>query len=220
MTMYKLIRALAQAYRAHHERHPSQLEWVGLMGVIAFPAFYLLRLTGRLPPRWDDLDLRLVAVALCLLLVLRRWWPRSVQRFYLPFSYAAMFYCLAFFMPFSLLQNGGLPTSVANMMLGAVLIVFLTDWRNTIAMLLGGYAASFAVWWFIHPDAVPPFEFIYLWVPLCAVLAAGGIIARASERRADADRMRLVHSGAGSIAHEMRNPLMRVRGALDALAQA
>ncbi|MES2940090.1 MAG: hybrid sensor histidine kinase/response regulator [Pseudomonadota bacterium] len=190
------------------------------MGAIAFPAFYLIRLTGRLPPRWDDLNFRLVATALCLLLALRRWWPRSVQRYYLPCSYAAVFYCLAFLMPFSLLQNLAVPNSVANMMLGAVLIVFLTDWRNTIAMLLAGYAASFAAYWFIQPDPEPPFEFMVLWMPLCAVLAAGGIIARIAERRADADRMRLVHSGAGSIAHEMRNPLMRVRGALDVLAQA
>jgi CheY-like chemotaxis protein/signal transduction histidine kinase len=218
--MKQLIRTLAGAYRAHHELHRSQLEWIGVLGLIAFPLFYLVRFTGKLPPRWDDLEFRVVATALCLLLALRRWWPSRLQPFYLPYSYLTAFYCLAFLMPFSLLQNSSSPNSVMNMMLGAVLIVFLADWRNTIVLLLTGYASSFLVYWFTHPSPEPPFEFMYLWVPLCAVLAAGGIIARIAERRAETERLRLLHSGAGSIAHEMRNPLMRVRHALDTLAQA
>ena len=40
------------------------------------------------------------------------------MRFYLPYSDFTAFYCLAFFLPLTLLENGGAPNTVANMMPG------------------------------------------------------------------------------------------------------
>jgi signal transduction histidine kinase/CheY-like chemotaxis protein len=210
------VRDLSGAYCHHHRNNPLLLEAIGIVGIAAFSSLYLVRLTGKLPPRWDDLNFRVVAVILCLILALRRQWPSATQRWYLPYSYFAVFYCLAFFLPLTLLENGGAANTVVNMVIGAMLIALLTDWRNTLAMLLAGYIASVAFYWLTHPHPQLPFEFLYWWIPLSACLAAGGSISKYVEKRAELQRLRHVYSGlAGSIAHEMRAPLAQVQQALN-----
>jgi len=211
----RFIRELARSYRFHHETNSSLLDWIGVVGVVAFSTLYLVRLTGKLPPRWDDVWFRIPAIVTCLLLALRRWWPAPIARFYLPYSYATVFYCLAFFMPLSLLENRGAPNTVVNMMLGAMLVILLTDWRNTVLMIVAGYGAASA--WFLATKPAPefPLEFLYWWVPLCLVLVAAGSISKYVERRAELERLRRLYSGlAGSIAHEVRNPLAQVQHAM------
>ena len=207
---------LARSYRFHHETNPSLLQWIGVVGVIAFSTFYLVRLTGKLPPRWDDMYFRVPAILTCLGLALGRWWPERIARHYMPYSYFTVFYCLAFFMPLTLLENQGAPNTVVNMMLGAVLIVLLTDWRNTLIMVIGGYIASAG--WFLatQPASEFPREFLFWWIPLCMVLVAGGSISKYVERRAELERLRRLYSGlAGSIAHEVRNPMAQVQHAME-----
>jgi signal transduction histidine kinase/ActR/RegA family two-component response regulator len=214
----RLARKLIAAYRGHHENNPLLLEAIGILGVIGFSAFYIVRLTGRLPERWDDINFRLPAIVLCMLLALRRFWPKPVQKWYLPFSYVATFYCLAFFLPITLLENGGAANTIINMVIGVVLIILLTDWRNTVAMLLGGYVASTAVYWVTSPSPHMPTEFLLWWIPLCTVLVAGGSISKYVEKRAELQRLRRLYDGlAGSIAHEMRSPLADVLQALDTI---
>ncbi|MEJ8837373.1 hybrid sensor histidine kinase/response regulator [Ramlibacter sp. AN1133] len=211
----RFTRGLSRSYRFHHETNSTLLDWIGVVGVVAFSALYLVRLTGKLPPRWDDVWFRIPAIIGCVLLALRRWWPAPVARFYLPYSYATVFYCLAFFMPLSLLENRGAPNTVVNMMLGAMLVILLTDWRNTLIMIVGGYVAASAYFLATKPAADFPLEFLYWWVPLCLVVVAGGSISKYVERRAELERLRRLYSGlAGSIAHEVRNPLAQVQHAM------
>jgi signal transduction histidine kinase/ActR/RegA family two-component response regulator len=213
-------RQLVRSYRLHHESNPSLLHWIGLIGFVALSAFLLVRLTGKLPPRWNDLPFRIPGIFFCLLLVLRRWWPAPLVRFYLPYSYFTSFYCLAFFLPLTLLENGGAPNTVANMMLGAGLVVLVTDWRNTLLMILGGYMAAAGVFLANHPASAFPMEFFYWWVPLCMVMVAGGTASKYVERRAELERLRHLYAGlAGSVAHEVRNPMAQVQHALES-AQA
>lgn len=211
----RFTRGLSRSYRFHHETNSTLLDWIGVVGVVAFSALYLVRLTGKLPPRWDDVWFRIPAIVTCVLLALRRWWPAPVARFYLPYSYATVFYCLAFFMPLSLLENRGAPNTVVNMMLGAMLVILLTDWRNTLIMIVGGYVAASAYFLATRPAPEFPLEFLYWWVPLCLVVVAGGSISKYVERRAELERLRRLYSGlAGSIAHEVRNPLAQVQHAM------
>jgi hypothetical protein len=193
--LQRFVERLARSYRLHHESNPSLLHWIGVLGVIAFSAFFLMRLTGKLPPRWDDVYFRVPAIATCLVLALRRWWPAPLVRHYLPYSWFTTFYCLAFFMPLTLLENRAAPNTVANMMVGTVLVILLTDWRNTLVMVLGGYTA--AATWFLatQPRALFPMEFVYWWVPLCLVLVGAGSISKYVERRAELERLRHIYSG-------------------------
>lgn len=216
--MTSFVTGLYARYRAHHDMNRSFLEWVGVIGIVAFPLFYLMRFTGQLPPRYDDLELRLVAVGFCLLLALRKWWPKRIEPFYLPFSYLAVSYCLSFVLAFTLLQNSSATNSVVNMAIGAILIILLADWRNAIVILLSGYGVAFAAYWHTHADPRIPVEFLSWWVPLCGLLVAGGALSKFGEKQAELRRMRLLYAGlAGSIAHEMCGPMQKIQNVFDTL---
>lgn len=210
-----LLKGLFARYLHHHEGNQSLLEWVGVIGTIAFPLLYLMRLNSKFPVLYDDLPWRAVATILCALLALRRWWPASMRRYYLSYSYVTVFYCLAFLLPFTLLHNKAITPSAVNMVLSAMLIILLTDWRNTLIMLIGGYASSVTIFRLTTSNPQLPIEFIIWWVPLCGVLVACGSVSKYVEKRSELERMRRLYAGlAGSIAHEMRTPLAQIQHAL------
>lgn len=194
----------------------SFLVWMGVLGCVAFPLFYLLRFTGKLPPRYDDLALRTIATLLCLVLALRPWWPAKVRPFYLAYSYATAWYCLAFLLTFTTLKNQGDPFSFVNMLIGAMCIILVADWRNATVMLLSGYALGAIVFWASRPGIAFPPE-LWIWMPAPALLFVAGALSHFERRQAERARHRLYMSFAGSIAHEMRGPMQKIHSVFDAV---
>src|SRR5271156_308 len=77
---------------------------VCICGAITFPLYWLVW-KYLFPQPYENLTLRLVGPALCLLLAAKDWWPPLVRR-YLPVLWLAMLlYALPFFFTFMLLQN-------------------------------------------------------------------------------------------------------------------
>jgi signal transduction histidine kinase/ActR/RegA family two-component response regulator/HPt (histidine-containing phosphotransfer) domain-containing protein len=216
--MKAALRKLFEHYRAHHEMDRPLLQWIGVVGCIAFPLFYVVRRVMSAAPGYDDLPLRLVAAALCLGLALRRRWPARLHTGYLAYSWFVVFYCLSFLLSYTMLRNHGGGPQVINMVVGAVLIILLADWRNAITMLLGGYILAALAHRLTDPQPELFREFIFAaGGSLLAVV--GGALSHQGQKRVEINRMRRVYTGlAGSIAHEMRNPLAQVRHALDSIA--
>ena len=216
--MHKTMRSLYERYRDHHAMGQPLLEWIGVVGSIAFPLFYLLRRAVSQPPLYDDLWLRVVGSLMCLGLALHRWWPVRLQRFYITYSYATVFYCLSFLLSFTMLKNQGGTPSVVNMVMGAIIIILLADWRNTVVILLAGYVVSTAV--YLATDAAPriPPEFVFSAAGSLLVVVAGAL-SHYGQKRAELERMRRIYAGlAGSIAHEVRTPLAQVQHAFETIA--
>lgn len=217
--MTKVRGSLFDRYRAHHEPDRPLLQWIGVLGVVAFPALYALRraTTGG---GYDDLWWRLPAVALCLGLALRRWWPAALRPYYIAYSWWVVFYCLSFLMSYTMLRNGGGTPFVVNMVMCAVLIVLVADWRNSVTILLLGYVVALGLYFGFEPDPRVPSDFVFA-VAGSALLVAGGALSHQGQKRVELERMRRVYIGlAGSVAHEMRTPLSQVRHALDNITRA
>jgi signal transduction histidine kinase/ActR/RegA family two-component response regulator len=213
----KTIENMYERYRAHHDMERPLLEWIGVVGFLAFPLFYLLRRSSALPVLYDDLNLRLVASVLCLLLALRRFWPQALKRYYIGYSYFTVFYCLSFLLSYTMLKNQGGTPSVLNMVMGAIIIILLADWRNTVTMLVAGYATSILAYAVTEPVVRVPPEFVMSAAGSILVVVAGAL-SHYGQKRAEVERMRRVYSGlAGSIAHEMRTPLSHVQHTLDTI---
>lgn len=215
--MKAALRNLFEYYRAHHEMERPLLQWIGVMGCIAFPLFYVMR-RAVAAPGYDDLWLRLLAAVLCLGLALRRRWPQQLRGWYIGYSWFVVFYCLAFFLSYIMLRNQGGTPAVVNMVVGAVLVILLADWRNAMTMLLAGYITAAVAHMLTDPRPELLREFIFA-AGGSLLLVAGGALYHQGQKRVEINRMRRVYSGlAGSIAHEMRNPLAQIRHALDSIA--
>ena len=194
----------------------SFLVWMGVVGCMAFPLFYLLRFTGRLPLRYDDLGLRVIATVLCLVLALRKWWPPKAKPFYLAYSYFTAFYCLAFLLTFTTLKNQGDRFSFVNMVMGAVCVILVADWRNAVVMLVGGYALGAVGFWATQPGTAFTSD-LWIWMPAPTLVFVAGALAHLERKHAELARHRLYMSFAGSIAHEMRGPMQKIQSVFDTL---
>ncbi|CAJ0808318.1 CAI-1 autoinducer sensor kinase/phosphatase CqsS [Ralstonia psammae] len=209
------LQLLSSHYRDYHSHGRNTLKYAGVVGAIGYPLFYLVY-TEILPQRYESLPVRLVATVLCVLLALRDRWPSHLQRWYLTYSYCVLLYCLPFFHVFMSLKNHGNLVLIADSFMAVFLLVLLTDWRNTVVMLLIG--AGLGVLLYICTTRQPALPRDYVArLPTFVLIVVGGSLFKFSEKQLQTEKLRVATSLAGSIAHEMRNPLNQVQLGLDAM---
>lgn len=213
-TLLSPLKTLYGHYRTYHGHGRPLLKYIGIIGALTYISFYLIRFTRPNPRPLDDLYMRLVVVILFVLLAARDHWPEKLRRYYLPFSYGALIFCMPFFnVYFSLERGGGIP-AMSNCFIALSFLVMLTDWRNTIAMLVIGIGAAGSIFFGLHPGGRWPPDLIAQ-IPAYLIILIGGGAFKLSEKQIDSEKSRLATALAGSIAHEMRNPLGRIQQAME-----
>lgn len=218
--MKRLWLRLYAHYREYHEYGPPRLKYMGYLGAAGLVAFYFIRFTRPHPDLWDDVALRGTALVMLLALSLKDHWPRAVRPYYLAYSYVALLYTMPCFMVFAALQRGGGMPAISNTFIMLCFLVMLTDWRNTLVMLVAGSAMAWGFYVATNPDPKVPVELIAQ-LPAFALIVLGGNLFKFSTEQIDAERkLRATQALAGSIAHEMRNPLSRIRHNLEKLQHA
>jgi CheY-like chemotaxis protein/signal transduction histidine kinase len=181
--------------------------------------FYALRFTKSSLP-YDDLAVRAVAALLCLLLVLKDRWPEWLKPYYIAFSYPALIFSLPVTFVFTSLKNGGGAVAVGNTLMAAFFVMLITDWRNTIAMLIMGIGTAVLLYLALDPDPRIPADYVAR-LPLLILVVIGGSLFKFVGNQAAAETMRQAYASiAGTIAHEMRNPLGQLKHSLEGMQQA
>ena len=217
--LLKPFKTLFGYYETYHGNGRSLLKYIGIIGSLTYLAFYLIRFTRPNPQPFDDFWFRLLVVVLFSLLAARDHWPDKLRRYYLPYSYGALIVCMPLFnVYFSLDRGGGVP-AMSNCFIALSFLVMLTDWRNTVAMLVVGIGAASALFFGMHPGAHWPRDMLAQ-IPAYLIVLIGGGAFKLSEKQIDSEKSRLAAALAGSIAHEMRNPLGRIQHALEKMQGA
>jgi CheY-like chemotaxis protein/signal transduction histidine kinase len=217
--MTKMLRRLFGHYKAYHEHGPLLLHYLSLMGLVGFPALYAVRFV-RPTAGYDDFWIRVFDAVICLGLFLGDRWPQSLKRYYMPYSYAVLIVTLPLTFVFTSLKNDGNHAAVGNTFLAVFLLMLLADWRNVVVMLVIGCGLGGALYFATdaHPR-LPPEYVARLPVLLAGLL--GGSLFKFALLQATAERVRHAYASlAGSIAHEMRNPLGRIRHNLECMQDA
>ena len=213
------LRRLFAHFVTYHAHGGRIVEYSGRVGIAAFVLFYLLRLTKDVAP-YNDLWMRSLAVLICMGLALRNRWPSRLKPYYPAYSYGALLYCMPFFFIFTSLANGGGAVAVSNTLMAVFFLVLLSDWRNTIVMLVLGGAAATLLYVGFMPNPVFPVDYVGR-LPIVVLVVIGGSVFKFSEKQAELERLKRTYTAlAGSIAHEMRNPLAQLKHSLESMQQA
>ena len=215
----RAVKRLFAHYAAYHEHGPLMLRYLSLLGFVFIPAYYLLRFV-RQEPGYDDLAIRLVDALLCVILFLRDRWPAKLKPYYLPYSYLVLTVTLPLTYVFTSLKHGGGSVAVANTLMATFLVLLLADWRNMAVMLLTGFGLGTLLYVLTDPAPTMPVDYIAR-LPTLLVVVVGGSLFKFALERATAEKVRSAYAAlAGTIAHEMRNPLGQIRHNHERMQQA
>lgn len=199
------------------DRSRFAIRWGGVLGLVCHPVYYLVW-TYLLPQPYDNLPLRLSAALICIPLIFQARWPKRFNAYLLVYWHLCLIYVLPFVCTFLAIRNAfstmWMMTEVMMIFIMALCIdnPFLLMGCIGIGMLSGALAAVASSPAPIVLSTANQSDLAVLpVVVLCSMAFAHAI----SKGRIFVEKNRALQALAGSIAHEMRNPLSQLKHVLD-----
>ena len=187
-----------------------------ILAIVAFPLYwYVWRFI--FPQRYESLTLRLIGTALFVPMLFSRHWPAWLKARLPYYWYFSLLYSLPFFFTYMLLRNQGADVWIGSALVAVFVMILLMDWVTLIGQFVLG--SSLAVLAYMLTSDVPLAAFErwdYLAIALFAV--AAGAVANYDSERIRIEQERAMLATAGSIAHELRTPLLSIRAGAAGLA--
>lgn len=218
------IRHLARRVRDAYRVSGYSVFAVGLVGTIGHPVYWLWW-TFVDPQPNENGWMRLAGSLSCLLLLLRRFWPAWAARLLPWYYFATVTYTLPFFFTWYLVSSHySMIWSMAEVgMVFFLIAIFPSFIALAVNLVIGVGLAVLCAYWLIpqslHAD---PHLFLYTYLPVFAFGIVGGVTFSYSNLKGMTAQAKseALRSLAGTIAHEMRNPLSQLRYVLDRIEDA
>lgn len=205
----KWVQECARRYVEYHAHAERKFRAAAVIGVITFPIFYVVW-TYLWPQPYDSMLLRGIGMALCLSLALSRWWPETLRRYIVPFSYVTYLYCLPFFFTLMLLLNHSNPVWQMSTLAALIYVVLLYDLVNAIIVLVVGSIAAVLVYLLAtNGSEIPPGYWTTLPILIFALTGFFGLAY--SDNLIAQEKLKAAASLASQVAHECRTPLTGIR---------
>ncbi|MFM0277877.1 response regulator [Paraburkholderia sediminicola] len=197
---------------------------VGVIGTVGHPVYWLWW-TYVDPQPNENLLMRVLGTAACVLLLLRRFWPASVVRFLPWYYFVTVAYSLPFFFTYYLIAGHySMLWSMAELgMIFFLIAIFPSFVALSLNLILGiGLAilcARIVIPQSVHVDG---HLFLYTYLPVFSFAIFAGLTFSYSNLKGIVAQAKngALRALAGSIAHEMRNPLSQLRHVLDRMEEA
>jgi CheY-like chemotaxis protein/signal transduction histidine kinase len=204
------------------ERSRFAIRWGGALGLLCHPIYYVVW-TYILPQPYDNLLLRLSAALICIPLLFQTYWPKRLNHYLLIYWHCALIYVLPFVCTFLTVRN-----SFSTMwMMTEVMMVFILALCIDNPLLLIACIGIGALSGTVAAIGTSPVPIVLgaedksnLAVMPVVVLCSMAFSHAISKGRIFVEKNRALQALAGSIAHEMRNPLSQLRHVLDRVEEA
>jgi two-component system CAI-1 autoinducer sensor kinase/phosphatase CqsS len=209
MLVMRWLNDLGRRYVEYHAHAQLKIRAAAVIGVVAFPVFYLVW-TYLIPQPYESLLLRGIGAGLCLLLGLSQWWPASARAYIVPFSYFTYLYCLPFFFTLMLLLNHSNATWQMSTMAALIYVVLLYDLVNAIVVLVIGSLAAVAAYLLMTGGAPIP-EGYWMTLPILFFALTAFLGLAYGDNVIAREKLKAAASLASQVAHECRTPLTGIR---------
>ena len=180
-----------------------------ILAIVTFPLYYYVW-EFVFPQRYESLGLRLIGSAMFVPMLFSRYWPEWMKAWLPYYWYVSLLYSLPFFFTFMLLKNNGADVWIGSALVAVFVMILLLDWVTLIGQFLLGSGLAFLVFSLTSDASLPPFErWDYIAIAGFAVVA--GAVTNYDAERIRVEQERAMLATAGSIAHELRTPLLGIR---------
>jgi signal transduction histidine kinase len=198
------------------EYFQRRLSAFAMVGIVMFPLYYVVW-HFVFPQPYENLGLRILGAGLFVPIVYSKHWPASFKRFLPYYWYFVLLYALPFFFTFMLLKNNASEVWVSSTLVAIFLMILLLDWVTLIAHFLLGAGLAILAFVLTSDAPLPPFfRYDFLAIMLFAVVS--GAMSSYDSERIRVEQERAMLATAGSIAHELRTPLLSIRAGASGIA--
>jgi two-component system, CAI-1 autoinducer sensor kinase/phosphatase CqsS len=199
---------------AHYSRYNAPM--VGLLGVIGFPLYYFIW-HDIFPQPYENFWLRLAGTAICLPLIFSRYWPAKLKDHFAAYWLLTMIFTLPFFFTYMLLRNDmSLIWAMSTMAALFLLVLALHDWLLVIITSLGGSILAWIAFW-LTADHPPGLEAYMVQLPVYLFVVIAGSVFNYTAQMVKDEKLDAYASVGRNIAHELRTPLLGMKGAAGAI---
>jgi two-component system CAI-1 autoinducer sensor kinase/phosphatase CqsS len=199
---------------AHYSRYNAPM--VGVLGVIGFPLYYFIW-HDLFPQPYENLWLRLAGTAICLPLIFSRYWPEKLKDHFASYWLLTMVFTLPFFFTYMLLRNDmSLIWAMSTMAALFLLVLALHDWLLVILTSLGGSILAWVAFW-ITSDQPPELDAYLAQLPVYLFVIIAGSVFNYTAQMVKDEKLDAYASVGRNIAHELRTPLLGMKGAAGAI---
>jgi len=220
--MTKIVKYLEEAFVQGTKPSRFNLIYASIIGALGhFLLYFVYHYLFQI--KWESLPIRSVGVILCIGSLYKLKKPDFLGRYFGLYWHLMLIYVLPFIITLFCLKNDfAEPWLYWEIFMVFVLISFVPHWLIFSLDLLIGISAAILLYLLTTPEATlfPP-ESVN--VPLYSIVLAFSIVAgylfnqsnllglRYEEQQKAAEKTMVLKAMAGSIAHEMRNPLSQIR---------
>ncbi|WP_293043027.1 HAMP domain-containing sensor histidine kinase [Paraburkholderia sp.] len=186
-----------------------RLQPFALVAVIGFPLYYYVWKV-LFPQPYENLPLRLLGSALFLPVIAFDRWPAAAKKLLPWYWYSVTLFALPFFFTFMLLKNNGNQVWVESALIAAFVMVLIHDWLMLVLQFVVGIGLAMLAYSLTsHPVDFGANYLTHLTIFSFAV--AIGAAANYDQERIQVEQERAMLATAGSVAHELRTPLVAIR---------
>lgn len=205
----QLGEAIHQSIIRSCEHAEHQIQAVGLVGFVGFPLFYIIWSYGY-PQNYENFPLRLLGSVLCFCLLMKDHWPNQFRQYLPIYWYITILYSLPFFFSYLLLKSQFSLVAVMSMLMATFLLILLVDWIGLTILSILGFLTAWILYAITeHTFVIPAFDMQYLIIYGFTIVA--GSVFNYKTALLQKEKLQGMSAASGSIAHELRTPLLGIK---------
>jgi signal transduction histidine kinase len=204
----RIARAFAPAMRNLQYVKRRMLQFA-VVAVVGFPLYYYIWKV-LFPQPYENLTLRLIGSVLFLPVLVFERWPAWAKKLLPWYWYGIALYALPFFFTFMLLKNNGNEVWVESALIATFVMVLIHDWLMLVLQFVAGIGLALIAYCLTADHVVLGMNYL-THLTIFSFAVALGALANYDQERIQVEQERAMLATAGSVAHELRTPLVAIR---------